>query len=171
MPETYSASSTGGKGSERIQLPESGFGTIHGPIMSDSPQPSLPAGSPPTLTPDEVRARSWNMWCHLSALAGYLGVPFGSVLGPLLVWQFKKHEVPSVAAHGKAALNFQLTVFLATLVMAIAGFILAIFCIGYLLLVFVALIPLAGLFFTVIAGVKANDGMDYQYPFSLKLIT
>jgi uncharacterized Tic20 family protein len=37
--------------------------------------------------------------------------------------------------------------------------------------VFVALIPLAGLIFTVIAGVKANDGMDYQYPFSLKLIT
>jgi hypothetical protein len=30
------------------------------------------------------------MLCHLSALAGYI-IPFGNVLGPLLVWQIKKN--------------------------------------------------------------------------------
>ncbi len=35
------------------------------------------------------------MLCHLSALSGLI-VPLGSVLGPLLIWQIKKHEIPSV---------------------------------------------------------------------------
>ena len=135
--------------------------------MSDDPQPPMPGSSPPLLAPEEVRARTWNMWCHLSALAGYI-VPLGSLLGPLLVWQMKKHEVPSVILHGKASLNFQLTVFLATLVVAIVAFILSFFCLGFLLFPLVALIPVAGLVFTVIAGVKANDGN--KYPFSLNLI-
>ena len=137
--------------------------------MSDSSQ--LPPGNlPPLLTPEEVRARSWNMWCHLSALAGYV-VPLGSFLGPLIVWQMKKHEVPSVVIHGKAALNFQITVFLATFALAIMAFILSFFCIGFLLFPLVVLIPIAGLVFTIIAGVKANDGQVYKYPFSLNLIS
>ena len=138
--------------------------------MNDTPQPPMPGSSPPTLSPEEIRARSWNMWCHLSALAGYV-VPLGSILGPLVVWQMKKHEVPSVVVHGKAALNFQLTVFLATLILAVVAFILSFFCIGFLLFPVVALIPIAGLVFTVIAGIKANDGKDYKYPFSLPLVS
>lgn len=109
------------------------------------------------------------MWCHLSALAG-LVVPFGNFLGPLLVWQIKKDEFPSVAVHGKAALNFQITVFLATLAAAAVALALSFFCIGFLLIPVVGLIPIAGVVFTIIAGLKANDGKDYQYPFSLRLI-
>ena len=29
------------------------------------------------------------MWCHMSALTGLL-IPFGNVIGPLLIWQIKK---------------------------------------------------------------------------------
>jgi uncharacterized Tic20 family protein len=32
------------------------------------------------------------------------------------------------------------------------------------------LVALASLVFSVIAGIKANEGKDYQYPWSLKLI-
>lgn len=110
------------------------------------------------------------MWCHLSALSG-LVVPFGNILGPLLVWQIKKQEFPSVVIHGKAALNFQLTVFIATLLAAAVVLLLCFFCVGFLLLPLVGLIPLAGLVFTVIAGTKANEGKDYKYPFSLSLIS
>ena len=110
------------------------------------------------------------MWCHLSALSG-LVVPFGNILGPILVWQIKKDELPSVVIHGKAALNFQLTVFLATLAAAAVVLVLCFFCVGFLLLPFVGVIPVAGLVFTIIAGIKANDGKDYKYPFSLSLIS
>ena len=46
------------------------------------------------------------MLCHLSALAGFIGVPLGNILGPLLVWQIKKNEFPSVDVHGKAVAEF-----------------------------------------------------------------
>jgi uncharacterized Tic20 family protein len=109
------------------------------------------------------------MWCHLSALAGFV-VPFGNVIGPLLVWQIKKNEIPSVEIHGKAALNFQLTVMIAALVGVAAAFALAFFCIGFLLIPVVIAISLCGTIFAIIAGIKANEGKDYQYPYSLKLV-
>jgi uncharacterized Tic20 family protein len=111
------------------------------------------------------------MWCHLSALAGYVGVPFGSVLGPLVVWQMKKNELPSVEAHGKAALNFQITVLIATLVTVILAIVLApVFCIGFALIPIAIIVGLCGPVFAIVAGLKANDGKDYTYPYSLKLI-
>lgn len=111
----------------------------------------------------------WNMLCHLSALSGLI-VPFGNILGPLLIWQIKKNEIPSVEKHGKAALNFQITVLIAAVVGVVVAFALSFFCVGWLLFPVVMLIGLAGLIFAVIAGIKANDGQEYEYPYSLKLI-
>jgi len=109
------------------------------------------------------------MLCHLSALLGLI-IPFGNILGPLVVWQIKKREIPSVEVHGKAALNFQLTVLIAVLAGAIAAFVLSFFCVGFLLIPVIIVIGLCGLVFAVIAGIKANDGKDYRYPYSLNLI-
>jgi len=109
------------------------------------------------------------MLCHLSALAGFV-IPFGNILGPLLVWQVKKHEIPSVEVHGKAALNFQLSVLVAMVVSVTAAVLLSFFCVGFLLIPVVMLIGLAGLIFAIIAGIKANNGEDYKYPFSLELV-
>jgi len=109
------------------------------------------------------------MLCHLSALAGLI-VPFGSVLGPLVIWQIKKHELPSVVVHGKAALNFQLTVLIAAVVAGVLGVLLSVICIGVVFIGLAVLIGLAGLVFAVIAGIKANEGKDYRYPWSLQLV-
>jgi uncharacterized protein len=130
------------------------------------PPPTNPA--PPPTSP-EKDARMWNMLCHLSALAGCV-VPLGHVLGPLIVWQIKKNEFPSVDVHGKASLNFQITVTIALFVGIVAAVVLSFFCIGYLLFPLVGLIGLAGLVFAIIAGIKANNGEDYKYPWSLELI-
>jgi uncharacterized protein len=132
--------------------------------MTDNTAPPV---APPS--PNESQVRMWNMWCHLSALAGFV-VPFGSVIGPLIIWQIKKNELPSVDVHGKAALNFQLTVLIAALVAFAAGFVLSLICIGYLLFPVAIAICVAGVVFAIIAGIKANDGKEYSYPWSLKLI-
>ncbi len=129
--------------------------------MQSSPPPAQPG--------DQSQARMWNMLCHLSALAGYI-IPFGNVLGPLLIWQIKKNEFPSVEEHGKAALNFQLTVLIALFVGIIAAVLLSFVCIGFLLVPVVVLIGLAGLVFAIIAGIKANNGEAYRYPWSLTLV-
>lgn len=132
------------------------------------PPPATPA-PPPSGSP-ESQARTWNVFCHLSALAGYIGVPFGNVIGPLIVWQIKKNEIPSVDAHGKAALNFQITVLLAGVVTGFALFVGSFICVGWLLLPVLILIGLAGLIFPIIAGVKANNGEDYKYPWSIEFV-
>lgn len=112
----------------------------------------------------------WNMLCHLSALAGYVGVPFGNIFGPLLIWQLKKNEFLSVDIHGKAALNFQITVTLALFASGFAAAVLSFFCFGWLLVPLVVLVALAGLIFSIIAGIKVNNGEEYTYPWSLTFV-
>jgi uncharacterized Tic20 family protein len=97
-------------------------------------------------------------------------IPFGNLLGPLIVWQIKKNEFPSVDIHGKAALNFQITVTIAVFVGAFATAILTFVGIGFLLFPLVMLLGLVGLILAIIAGIKANNGEDYKYPWSLDLV-
>lgn len=107
-------------------------------------------------------ANTWNMLCHLSSLFGFV-IPFGNIVGPLVVWAIKKQEIPSVDVHGKESINFQITV---TIVGIIAGF-LCFVLIGFLLL---PLILIAWVVFTIIASMKANNGEDYRYPFNIRLV-
>ncbi len=104
----------------------------------------------------------WAMLCHLSALSTFI-IPFGSLLGPLIVWQLKKNEFPIVDDQGKEALNFQIT----TLIAMIVSLILVFIAIGIVLLIAVGI---ASLVFTIIAAIKANNGETYRYPFCLRLI-
>ncbi len=137
------------------------------------PPPTInppPSHNPPPPPNPESQARMWNMFCHLSALSGFIGVPFGNILGPLLVWQIQKDKFPATSVHGKAALNFQITMTIAFIIGCVIAVISAIFCLGWILIPVVALIPLAGLVFTIIAGIKANNGEDYRYPLSFEFV-
>ena len=130
--------------------------------------PPLPPPPPCSGSP-ENEIRNWNMLCHLGALSGGI-IPLGNIVGPLLVWQLKKNEFPSVIAHGKAALNFQLTMLIAAFASLVGLVVLSFICIGYLFLPVLILIGLAALIFPIIAAVKASNGEPYQYPCSLDLI-
>jgi uncharacterized protein len=133
--------------------------------------PSQPLPPPPTAPPaNPSEARTWNMLCHLSTLSGYI-IPFGNIIGPLLVWQIQKQKFPSVEEHGKAALNFQLTVLIVLIPAIIATFLLSFFCVGVLLVPVDVAVALCGVIFPIIAGVKANNGEPYRYPWSLTLIS
>lgn len=84
-------------------------------------------------------------------------------LGPLVIWLVKKDTMPFAADQAKEALNFNITVMIAAAISWILMFVL----IGILLLVVLAV---AWLVFTVIAAIKANEGVVYRYPFTLRLI-
>ncbi len=132
------------------------------------PPPSFAAPVPPPINP-ESKARTWNMWCHLSVLSAFI-VPFGNLLGPFLVWQIKKNEVPSVESHAKAALNFQFTVLIALVVGAAVAVILSFVCVGYLLFPILGVLALCGIILPIVAGVNANDGVDYKYPYTIEFL-
>jgi uncharacterized protein len=110
----------------------------------------------------ESEERNWGMAAHLSTLSGLI-IPFGNFLGPLVVWLVKKAESPFVDYHGKEALNFNITIFLAVIVSAI----LTIVLIGFVMLIVVGL---AWLILSIVAGIAASKGEQYQYPYILRLI-
>lgn len=113
------------------------------------------------------------MLAHLSALSGFV-VPFGNLLGPLVVWLLKKEESDYIAEHAKEALNFQLTIFL-TSIMAIVLFVLftvSMEIIGLFIGMGLMVIgSLLWLIFTIIGGVRASENKIYRYPFSFRFIS
>jgi uncharacterized Tic20 family protein len=111
-----------------------------------------------SVTQDE---RNWGMGAHLAGLAGYI-IPFGHLIGPLIVWQAKK-ELPFVDDQGREAMNFQLSL---TLYMFIASLL---FLVGVGPFVLGAL-GLYGIAMIIIASVKANQGVKYRYPFILRML-
>ena len=137
------------------------------PPLSSSPTP--PATAPLPFSSASA-ARPWEMWCHLSALAG-LVFPLGNILGPIIVWQMKKHEFPSVDAHGKASLNFQLSALIYLFGGSIAMVIGFLFCIGWLLAPVLLVVYFGSIILAVIAGIKASEGVPYEYPLTLKLVS
>jgi uncharacterized Tic20 family protein len=107
--------------------------------------------------------RMWGMFCHLAALAGYIGLPFGNILGPLIVWLIKKDQYKFVDEQGKESMNFQITITIAAFIAGILCFIL----VGIPLLI---LLIIANLVLVIMAGIKANEGVSYKYPYSIKFI-
>ena len=134
----------------------------------------------------EQDVRTWSMLCHLAALAGFL-FSLGSVLGPLIVWQIKKNELPEINSHGKEAVNFQLTILIVNIIVsfaiaAILGFgfgfgfgrlwrnPLYIFSGGFGLGTILVVINLLSWILAIVAGIKANNGESYKYPVSIRFI-
>jgi len=129
-------------------------------MNDEEAQPAPPAapGTPPTQ--DE---RTWGMIAHLSAFAFFIVPPIGIILGPLIVWLVKRDQTVFVATQAKEALNFNISVVIGAVVCWILLFVL----IGFLL--FVAL-GISWLALTIIAAIKASEGVAYRYPVSLRLV-
>lgn len=116
----------------------------------------------PVAAPSESE-RTWGMLAHLSALAGLIFPLLGIVLGPLAVYLARRDNSAFVAAHGKEALNFNITVLLATIVCMLLMMVFVGFLLGTALFV-------AWLVLTLIAAIRASEGQLYRYPLSLRLI-
>ena len=113
------------------------------------------------IEPDP-QARQWAMFCHLAAFAGYV-IPLGSLIGPLIIWLIKREEMPFVDAHGKAVVNFQISVVIYGAISAVLIFIV----IGIFLLIALGIFTIV---MTIIAALKANAGESYQYPLAITFI-
>jgi uncharacterized protein len=107
--------------------------------------------------------RSWCVIAHLSALAGFFIPALGHIFGPLIVWLIKRGDSPEIDAHGKEALNFQISMLLYSVVSAILCLIL----IGF---VFLAILHVLNVVFVIIAAIRAGEGQMYRYPLTVRLI-
>lgn len=119
--------------------------------------PPLPTASAFT------NARTWCALCHASALLGvFLHFP-GHLLGPLVVWLVKRGDSPEIDAHGKEALNFQISMLLYTLISGV-------FCLILIGFVFIAVLWVLNAVFVIIASIQASEGKFYRYPMTIRFI-
>ena len=112
---------------------------------------------------DDKQSNTFGMLCHLTAAAGLIGIPFGNIIGPLVIWLVKKDQFPYVDQEGKESLNFQISM---TIYALVAGVLCLVF-IGFLLL---PIIWLVDVIFVIIASIKANEGVGYRYPLTIRLL-
>ncbi|MGJ4730821.1 DUF4870 domain-containing protein [Luteimonas sp. SDU101] len=102
--------------------------------------------------------RTIAMLTHLS------GIILGFIV-PLVVWLINKDKSDRgfLISQSKEALNFQITLLFGYII----GMVLSIILIGALLNF---LLWIVCIIFSVIAGLAANRGENYRYPFAIRLI-
>ncbi len=109
------------------------------------------------------QTHTWGMLCHLTALSAYVGIPFGHIVGPLVIWLIKKDEHSFVNEQGKESLNFGISMSLYAIIAGLLCFIL----IGFVLLV---VLVVAHIVLVIMAAVKASNRERYRYPFTIRFI-
>lgn len=144
------------------------------PTTDQAEQPAAPTAdlpaSPPATTAAEPSTlpdlpsegdRQWALLTHLSTLSAFVtGIGF---FAPIIMWVVKKEDSPYVDYHGKEATNFIISY---TIYFAVS-FVLAFLLIGFLLLPIVGIMWIV---FSIIAGLKANEGEYYRYPMTIRFI-
>jgi|TARA_R110002126_G_scaffold291757_1_gene456942 uncharacterized protein len=132
---------------------------------------------------------------HISAFAGFM-FPFGNIITPLIAWQTLKDRSAFLDEQGKEAVNFNIsyTLYVFLLSIIFVPFALASFfnshnrsvnwnnfninfdidshnLFGFLGFGSITgIIYLVGIALVIIASIKAKDGENYKYPFTIKFI-
>ena len=107
--------------------------------------------------------KQWGMFAHLAGLATFV-IPFGHIVGPLIIYLIKKDEYDFVNDQGKEVLNFQITwtiIFIISAILILVG-------IGVLMLIGFGI---AWLIFVIVGTVAANNGQYYRYPLTIKFLS
>lgn len=113
-------------------------------------------------TAGDAEARNKAVLCHLSALLGYI-VPFGNIIGPLVVWLLYRDRHAYVDEQGREALNFQLTL----LIYMLLASLLVLVLIGIAMLGFLVIFQAVMI---VVAAVRCNDGQAWRYPVTIRFV-
>lgn len=134
------------------------------------------AAPPPPQAIAAFDERSYAIFLHLAAFAGVV-VPFGNILGPLILWMARRQDSSLVDRHGKMAVNFQISMTLYLVlgfVAAVASAIMLIFLVGIVLLpvVILAIIGLVITWFVAVirAAVRAGKGREPGYPLVVRFV-
>jgi uncharacterized protein len=124
------------------------------------PAQSVPAGPPLS----EMEDRQWASFAHLGGILSFLPA--------LIIWLVFKDRGRFTDEEGKEALNFQITLIIAYVVIWVLTAIITVVTFGFGAVVGLLawLVWIAGVVFSILGFMKAKDGQHYRYPFALRLI-
>ncbi len=138
-----------------------------GPTATSGPFPS--GQGPAPMTPSDET--TWSTVGHLSWIAGsFIGLPF---LAPLVLFLVLRERGPFVRHHTAEALNFQLSLLLYGLGLAVVGGIVTLLTLGLTAPVWAlatGVLVVAGVVLTVLAAVAASRGEWYRYPLTIRFV-
>lgn len=105
-------------------------------------------------------SRQWAVLLHLSTLLGFV-VPVLGFIVPIIIWQWKKSELPDIDAHGKVVAN----AIVSYIIWGAIALPLCLLLIGFVLLWVLGILAVV---FPIIAALKARDGELWDYPLCFK---
>ncbi|MGB7786630.1 MAG: DUF4870 domain-containing protein [Salinimicrobium sp.] len=103
------------------------------------------------------------MLTHLSQLLD-LVTGIGGFIAPLVIWLTQKDKVLGMDAHGKMILNFQISIFIYSIVSVP---LILLFGLGIFLLIGIGIISIV---FPIINAIKVNNGEIPSYPLTIPII-
>ena len=106
--------------------------------------------------------RNLALIAHLSGCAGVIVGGLTGFVGPLLIYLLKKDSSAYVEEQAREALNFQITVFVVTVVVLVAS------C--GMLFPILLITPVLQVIFGVLAAVAVRDGEQYRYPLTIRFL-
>jgi len=101
---------------------------------------------------------------HLSQLLDFI-TGIGGFLVPLIIWLIKKDEVFDMDRHGKAILNFRISMFIYLLICVPAILLFGLGILGFIV------IGIFYLIFPIINALRASNNQEPNYPLSIKFLT
>lgn len=129
------------------------------------PPPNPHRDAVPMSPSDE---RTWAVLAHLSAfVAAVISAGWLSFLGPLVVWAVYKDRSELVRRSAAAAFNFNVGLWVATIV----GWVFFITLIGIPIAIILWIVVfVASIFYHLLAAMAANRGEVYRYPWSITIL-
>ena len=106
--------------------------------------------------------RQMLMLMHLSQLLDFI-TGIGGFIVPLILWATQKDKIQDMDEQGKDIMNFQISLFIYSVVCIPLVFI----GIGVILLI---LIGILGFVFPIINAIKASNGEPTNYPLTINII-
>jgi uncharacterized Tic20 family protein len=103
---------------------------------------------------------TWCMLMHLAQLLGYAAPVLGWVC-PIVMWAVSKDRSVMADRHGRVILNW----ILSSLIYFIVGGLLSFLLIGIPLLIALVVVSVI---FVIIGAIRANDGILWPYPLSIR---
>lgn len=136
---------------------------------------------------------------HLSSLSQYC-IPFGNFIFPIIIWASSKDKSEFVDEQGKEVINFQLSLFIYSLILVLISIPTVLFLIfsnteisqhgnsdfivenfnfaeisggliiASIAILFLSIMKAAEFFIIIYAAVKTSQGNHFQYPFTINFL-
>lgn len=118
------------------------------PVSIEQPEETKQPESP-------KEARNMAMLCHLLGIMGFFA--------PLVIWLIQKDKHRFVNEHGRAAMNYQISIM-------IYYFVCGLLCLMFIGLVLIPILTVLHLIFSIIGAIQASKGKLWRYPIAIAFL-